>query len=72
MLLKIGEKLGFQTGTMVEVCKHIRPIAFIRPIIWILGDSNGKICEKTLHRLQIEEGFDIIMELERLAAWSGV
>jgi len=48
VILKIGEKLGFQTGTMVEVCKHHGPISFLRPIIWIMGDFGGKICKKRL------------------------
>ncbi len=30
MMLKIAEKLGFQTGTMVEVCKNRRLTAFFK------------------------------------------
>jgi len=48
MMLKIAEKLGYQTGTMVEVCKNHRPTTFLRAIIWVLGDSDGKICKKRL------------------------
>lgn len=48
MMLKIAEKLGYQAGTMVEVCKNHRPTTFLRAIIWVLGDSDGKICEKRL------------------------
>jgi hypothetical protein len=56
-MLKIAEKLGFQTGTMVEVCKNRRLTAFLRPIIWISGDPGGKICKKRLQLLAIRGRF---------------
>ncbi len=69
MMLKITEKLGYQTGSMVEVCKNHRPTTFLRAIIWVLGDSGGKICKiRDFNCLQFEEDFDIIVELEGLVA----
>lgn len=56
-MLKIAEKLGFQTGMMIEVCKNRRPTTFLRPIIWILGDSGGKICKKILQLIAIRGRF---------------
>ena len=57
VMLKIAEKLGFQTGTMVEVFKNRRLTAFLRPIIWISGDPGGKICKKRLQLLAIRGRF---------------
>ena len=54
---KIAEKLDFQTGTMVEVCNNCRPTAFLRPIIWILGDSGDRICKKRLKLVTIRGRF---------------
>ena len=47
-MLKIAEKLDSQTGTIVEVCINRKPTPFLRPINWILGESDGKICKKSL------------------------
>lgn len=35
---------------MVEVCKNRRPTAFLRAIIWDLGESGGKICKRRLQK----------------------
>jgi len=47
-MVKTAEKLDFEMGTMVEVCKNRRPMAFSRAIICVLGDFGGKICKKSL------------------------
>lgn len=53
VMLKMAEKLGFQTGTVVEVYENRSPTAFLRVIIWLLDDSGGKICKKRPQLLAI-------------------
>jgi hypothetical protein len=57
VMLKIAEKLGFLTGTVVEVCKNHSPTAFLRPIVWVLSDSGGKIGKKSLQMVVIRRRF---------------
>jgi len=56
-MLKIAEKLGFQTGTMVAVCKNRTSTAFLTSIIWVLGVPGGKIDKKRLQLVAIRGRF---------------
>jgi hypothetical protein len=44
---KIAEKLDFQSGTTVEVCKNRKPTTLLRATICGSGNFSDKICKKT-------------------------
>lgn len=68
MMLKIVEKLGYQTGTMVEVCKNHRPTTFLRAIFGFWVTLTARFVKRDFNCLQFEKDFDIIVQLEGLVA----
>jgi hypothetical protein len=53
MMLKIAEKLDFQVGTTVEVCKNLSRRSFLRATICGSSNFSDKICKKKLQKCTI-------------------